>query len=297
MKIVLLTLATILTSLYSFAYRSIFGKHSTQWTIIFSRCTMINGADTFLVEKDTVINGLTYKKIIQNHDYLMLGLMREDTASGKVWNISWADSTEEIPLFDFTLQKGDTFDVRNQNYAGYNEYPPFYDILKEVDSVYYKDGLKHIRFKKVNTHVLPAEPMEFIEGIGSNYSVLMKLMNTCFLDYYQLCTYKDGTKTSYNNLAFNGDCNPTTTVKSVKPDINTTKLYPLPANTFLQIETEEFSINSFELYDLSGKLVLKQTIRSPKQKVDVTELRNGLYMARLIATTGEISNKKVMILH
>jgi len=63
------------------------------------------------------------------------------------------------------------------------------------------------------------------------------------------------------------------------------KLFPNPTNDYFEVSSDQ-KIASVELYDIVGKKVLSTSYTGGKQ-VDVSELRNGLYVVRLIDTQGK----------
>ncbi len=302
MKTILLA-TLLLFSLNSSAYRSIFGKQSTEW-IIHYEAIFTSGFcfDTFYVEKDTIINGLSYKKIIERVPTRCFGgsnyyngAMREDTVAGKVWyrslnyNPMYPDDTLDVLAFDFSLQKGDTFET-------VYTVTPVPDSLKIVDTVYYKNGLKHIQFKK-RTSPFPIyqEPLTLIEGITGTYSPIWKDRRSGIGAFYLLCAYQDGIQMPYSNIWFNGACdNHGISVEHITKQA--VGVAPIPAADFVQINTgEEFKIEKVTLYDMTGKA--RPVTVDDDKKLNVRNLPNGIYTLQLISTTGEYSWLKIMVQH
>jgi len=60
------------------------------------------------------------------------------------------------------------------------------------------------------------------------------------------------------------------------------KVYPNPANDFLNIETIGISISSVEMYNLLGKNVLTQN-NSINNKIDISHLSSGIYLLKVNA--------------
>src|SRR5690606_4658322 len=109
-----------------------------------------NTNDTAYIEKDTVVNGIAYKKVITKSGTSVYGggLLREDVNSGYVWyrdlqpTADPLDTTERI-AFRFDLNVGDTFDISNRE-----RQPGSYPLTDNiVDSVKIVNGLKHIYFR------------------------------------------------------------------------------------------------------------------------------------------------------
>jgi PKD repeat protein len=70
-------------------------------------------------------------------------------------------------------------------------------------------------------------------------------------------------------------------------------LYPLPANDKLTLETNALPI-SFEIYDMTGALVLKGEQNNSPADISISHLPSGIYMIRLIYQ-GKVSRKRILI--
>ncbi len=265
----------LLLSANASAHRSMFGNQSTWWVSQFGTWFMTIYNDTMYVSGDTIVNSINYKKLTSQKYRSTYGLMREDTIAGKVWFKSTyygGDSTDtaEVLSYDFSLQKGDTFNTWNINYGG----PAWYqldDSFKIVDSVYYENGLKHIMFKPFGMDEYTKEPLVMIEGIGCTYGVLWKRTVQAGPSYL-LCAYKDGVQQPYTNVLYNGDCSPPKlSVKPVtgKPAI---EVYPNPATDILHIKGADNC--SIRITNANGVEVLQT---SSVNEIDVSALPAGVY--------------------
>lgn len=275
----------LLFSINSFAYRSIFGQNSTEWYIGYVTCFFTTDSDTFYIKKDTVVNGLQYKKTSNKKlgHYHTNGLLREDTVSGKVWYKSLnehSDSTEKL-LFDFSLQKGDTFDMGGSNY-----FNPLQDSLKTVDTVYYKSGLKYIQFKPCPGK--PDSPFLMIEGVGGTYSIFWKETYDCYYLYGMACSFKDGV-TTY------GNCAPANINFEAKT-ASSVNIYPNPADYKLYISDRHDQVLNIEIFDMQGH-VLKQYSNPREKEMDISNLPPGVYMAIIVLKDGQKLNRKFIINH
>ncbi|MDX2001717.1 MAG: T9SS type A sorting domain-containing protein [Chitinophagales bacterium] len=72
-------------------------------------------------------------------------------------------------------------------------------------------------------------------------------------------------------------------------ELTAVRVYPNPANDLLVIELEQSKEADLVLYDMVGKVMLKQTIRRGSNTIDVSALAEGLYLYRIGETTGKIS--------
>lgn len=70
------------------------------------------------------------------------------------------------------------------------------------------------------------------------------------------------------------------------------KIYPSPAKSYLNINTESFTEKEFILYDILGKIALKAKITN--QSIDISSLKKGIYIAK-ITEGGKTSSRKIII--
>jgi hypothetical protein len=82
----------------------------------------------------------------------------------------------------------------------------------------------------------------------------------------------------------------------VKPLENNIKIYPNPVTQgSFTIETKENRDTKYELYDLSGKLLIpSQKLNSGTNKVSVAGIQSGVYLLKLISEGNTVS-KKIII--
>ncbi|MCH2232422.1 MAG: T9SS type A sorting domain-containing protein, partial [Crocinitomicaceae bacterium] len=79
-------------------------------------------------------------------------------------------------------------------------------------------------------------------------------------------------------------------------DLEKSKLavYPNPSNGVYQISAEE-NIESYKVFDSSGKLVLQEKTNSNFYQLDMTSFNKGLYSIQLTLKSGASQVKKVII--
>ena len=85
--------------------------------------------------------------------------------------------------------------------------------------------------------------------------------------------------------------------KSLIPNF---KIFPNPVNSVLNIQQIHYSeselIESLEIIDLNGSVVLKQSgIYSTQTFLDVSSLKNGIFICRFKSTAGKIHNERFMV--
>jgi hypothetical protein len=271
--IVILTFSSLLGQ-----YKSIFGSESTTWSMILYGICDATTTSKVEVIGDTVINGNNYNVISRyemfsnNHGYL-----REDTTSGRIWFFN-QDLNDELLVVDMSLAVSDTFEIIDYNKEKNKVF---------VDTVFYKNNLKHIRF--LNAHIGICDGggearLDFIEGTGSNAGLFSNIhgFETSMISYL-LCHEKNGVKV-YGNTLFNDTCFveivgiPETTIEPLY------KVYPNPSNKVLFIELLDDQILEFSLliYNSFGEqLVSSNHVNSRSTSIDISNLEAGIFFIRI----------------
>lgn len=281
-------------------YQSIFGNGDgdTKWVFIWHNLS-ISVNDTAFVEKDTVVNGISYKKIAtigKNYGGTGGWLMRENTDSGHVWFRSiklrdpFLDDTTEVLAFRYDLNVGDTFDIGNSEFSSYP------DSFNVVDSIKYIGGLKYIYFKGIYAPFKYNEPFTIIEGIGSNMGILWKHMSpTTMRQQYLLCSYKNSNKTSYVNKYHSGACWIHSDVKTGIERVHDISIYPQPAEKNIWIDNKTTNkITQIQILSQAGKLI--KTVTAPEiTHVEIEEIPAGYYFLKMCTSNGYIINKSIIV--
>ena len=68
-----------------------------------------------------------------------------------------------------------------------------------------------------------------------------------------------------------------------------TKLFPNPTSDILTVHLDRIGLINIRIYDLSGRLVYRaeEALEDNRFFIDMSSLRNGLYMLRLETVNGE----------
>lgn len=306
-RLIILIACFILLSVqptYAQPYQSIFGigdSASTSWVFKYG---VLPGpvVDSAYIEKDTIVNGITYKKLVTdnpNNGYKG-GLLREDVNAGKVWyraihyTMSQYDTVEQV-IFRFDLNVGDTFDISNSYLQG--SYPASWNV---VDSIRYINGLKYIYFKGIYQPLQGGynEPFTIIEGIGSNMGILWKhLYGGSFMaDKYLLCSYKNGQKTSFQNKFYKGACTiKTGDIYGINDKSNTITFFPIPAADKITIKNKTTEkINKVQIISHTGQLV-KEVTSLEITSVEIEDIPAGYYYLKLYTGNGYITVKPMVV--
>ena len=70
------------------------------------------------------------------------------------------------------------------------------------------------------------------------------------------------------------------------------RIYPNPANNFLTITTEDYTIDTgLEILDVNGQLLEKTTMQNSKKTLDISDLESGVYFLKIIDNKYQIQTK------
>ncbi len=149
-------------------------------------CTWSISSSKFTFMGDTLINDITYNKVYFHFGFTELtpealefaGSFREDTATGKSWIIV-PGNTDELLLYDFTLEVSDQIQVSSLGIASFHvlyedgflldEFPLTLTVESVDNLIINNENRKVIKFQdqfNVNQSLI------WIEGIGSNAGLL-----------------------------------------------------------------------------------------------------------------------------
>jgi hypothetical protein len=282
-------------------YRSMFGHDSTNWTVEWANLDMFGAKEVLSVRKDTVIDGLTYKKL----DYLYPGpsgpcFLREDTTTGKVWFRYLRESIhmeEEELAYDFSLNVGDSFNASNMN-TGYDS-----SFIGVVDSVTWKDGRKYIylnyRYYYWNPTEMLYEPITFIEGIGTNMGPAWKQYHGGYRHQYLMCSTLDGEQSSYRNIHYDGDCpeldEPPSSTHEPKGG-NILQVTPNPAYRYVLLSGMTQGRKLVRIFTVEGKCIASHTTTLLEFTLDVEWLHSGLYIVAVEQPGKPATKTKLVII-
>lgn len=210
----------------------------------------------------------------------VVGAIREDTIQRKIY---FHNYTNEIVLYDFTLDVGDTiYYSTNLNYN-----LDYYKVVDSIDSTFVSGQFRKTWFL-TNSYLSMTDI--WIEGIGSvyRYGLLYPNDPDIVLDAsnpYFGCF-------SHDTVIYIDDSNCTGTcpctdwlvkveeVNEINEDIT---IFPNPARNTIIVEfsNDIEAYNCLELLACNGKLIRKIDILSDRIEIDIKELNNGIYFIRL----------------
>jgi len=254
--------------------------------------------DLYFTTGDTVVNALNYKKV----NYISKGYAtgpepainhfftggiynfayRNDSLNKKVY-ILLSDSIHETLWYNFNLNVGDTIKNTYSCVSG----APFQLKVTSIDSVlmcgtYYKSyacNCSGSLYESGGTQYL-------VESIGFTSSFLsINVGNSCTLEPYQIPQTNawsldacPDSLADINQLAAN----------------NYLKIYPNPAQNNFTVEVSTNEKQILNIVDVTGKLVLQQTINS-KTTIDVSNLNAGVYNLNITGNAGVANTHLVLV--
>ena len=112
-----------------------------------------------------------------------------------------------------------------------------------------------------------------------------------------LKSYTDHVKSLYgcDNNGMYGNC--TSPIANdqiqINETINNILVYPNPTNNVLYIKSNQ-QIESICLYDITGKNIIKKQTKNNLNQLDISNLRNGIYVLHLVDENQKITVKQVI---
>lgn len=247
-----------------------------------------------LTEQDTLIEGVTYKKLywFQNSVFNPLtaeciGGLRENSQK-QVFYKGKVDNNGEhwfnIMLYDFSLLEGEKM---NSISDGLQFKVSKIDTIELSGTLRKKFSIVGSVEGSADTYIIGT----WIEGIGNEKGLLydMLRMLTGYQYSYLKCYEHNGV---LEYLAEgDDDCdNPYVGLEDISLENNSITLYPNPTNSEINIESKNI-INSIDIFNSLGQKVYMKTINSKEKSIDVSYLSNGVYVIGLNTDNGLIHKK------
>lgn len=245
------------------SYQPIIASDSTSWDMAHPELFGIVMEQLYTIKyPDSTYSKLFTIGLFPDTNYV--GKIREDAINGKIWYCDIFNSSEKL-IMDMALEIGDTFEI-------------IPGIGSEVDSVFYNEGRKTIRF---NLQTIWDEPVMFIEGVGPNIGVFYPADD--FDRHYAACKYDmDNLVYVNNNNNFN-DCVPNPVGIIDKPKTNNPRIYPIPTASLLLVEMPSNSQTKtvIKIADISGKVLLSEVFFDNNYAINITSFSPGYYIVNL----------------
>lgn len=210
----------------------------------------------------------------------IIGAIREDTLQRKIY---FHNYTDEIILYDFTLDIGDTIYYSTNLYYNLD----YYKVVDFIDSVNVS-GQYRKRWHLTNSYMSMTDT--WIEGIGSVYrygllypndpDLVLDASNPYFGCFsHDTITYMDGSNCY-------GTCPCTdwlVEISEIDKNSDGVNIFPNPTENIVTIEisNENLNYDYIELFTYNGGLVDKFKINSKKLEINMNSLKKGLYYIKL----------------
>ena len=244
------------------------------------------GNSCFIPVELIEVNGKTYSKLsFKPHPYSSYKeiLYREENSR---FYVIPQDSLNEILVYDFNLEVGDTFQV---NWA-WNLSESIDLIVQNVDYITTLDSVSRKRISLENGDYYG----DWLEGIGSlDWVFLMPDYQGSVSGGYNFICHAKEEELIYPYWANEMDCG-LTPIKNIEQKeevyINT---YPNPVINDINVEFNNIEVENLSIFDITGKLIFQKRINRYQNLIKLScELNSGLYIIKLTGINGEIVSQK-----
>ncbi|HCY42795.1 MAG TPA: hypothetical protein DHV48_15845 [Prolixibacteraceae bacterium] len=247
---------------------------------------------------DTLVDGIRYMKALRSDDqqmkkWIIEGFIREETNK----KVFYRDITakEECLLYDFGCKAGDTLFLNC--------------VCREsgflVDSIktFVNDGVARKYFYLTYLKIKTTKEV-WIEGIGSTLGILNGgSFSHCMTGGGEalLCFTEDGIKKYQSPLVSNYCFLNPDIIDGISPEktISEFKVYPNPVSGKLFVQFPAITAENYtlELYSVKGELVKTECVEAFANlcQIDVSSLRNGTYILRVILDSEKYAEEAIVI--
>jgi hypothetical protein len=247
-----------------------------------------------VIHNDTIINSIIYSKVYKisgsdtsihnpsSNDYY--AAIRNDIPNRKVY-VYFKDSLQESLLYDFSKNEGET--IHNFYHGMWLDY-----TISNIDSVLIQGSYrKQFHFSSSGEI--------WIEGIGSRDGLFYPKfpIPTCYCYWILGCVWHNDSLL-YLNPDLLSACYPTK-MDEIKLNNVEITLLPNPAWNKLTIALSDFKtpdeLNLF-IYNEQGQLLLQQNHYQNNTEIDISSLKQGFYIAKILLNDEKYFLKKFMVL-
>ena len=278
-------------------------KAGNKWNYLATAYTTCCGSLTktysLFLSGDTLIDNVNYKKMMCDQigvNYritIYAGAIRENIEEQSVY--FRAKDSEEKKVYSFDYKTGDTIsvDIINSNiktirFAKSVEAYNFGDYTSKkivvCDTTYYESqGEKYSFYYDT-----------WYEGIGSNQMLFEFDENFYNFPFSQkftelLCFWNNDIQIYQSpNFTFCENAEINSDIKEINNSLNIT-IFPNPTKDILNITTD-LEITTIKIYSITGSLLLETNHKT----IDVSKLSNGIFIVKVILSSNEIIEKKII---
>lgn len=267
-----------------------FGAVGSYWMYTHIPHSTPNSGETMIsVEKDTLIDGKTYKILRKKYSHyinstygppqtgdIRFGLMR--IANDSVF-------IDDELILDFNMMLDDSLLV--------NGIAPIQMIVDSigaemVDGIEYKKWYGQ-KLCLVNGYPDPYETFTILEHIGQTDDYLFWNTDNCSIggDHNIFKCYKNGNFTYPSSE----NCAPLLISTTQVNDISGLELFPNPVEDILNISISDFVIKEVAVFDVKGKEILREENNTDNIQINTDNLQRGTYLIQ-IQTKSEVTTRK-----
>ncbi len=249
-----------------------------------------------LTEEDTLIEGLSYKKLYWFTDSVFnplssecIGGLRENEQKQVFYKGSSGYDNEDWRngmLFDFSLSVGDTFYFQS---AGIMEF-----IVGYIDTVEI-EGIPRKQFYLTSIWNPTNLVCKIIEGIGDEFGLLFDIVTRLAIKSTatgELLCYEHNGDLQYMSEYITNCSNPFARLTDIIEEDNSIILYPNPTNKEVNISSESI-INSIEVFNSLGQKVYQVKVKQKEKTLDISSFSKGVYIIGVNTDRGYIRKKLI----
>ncbi len=250
---------------------------------------------------DTVINGTSYKLLkysnnldpIDTISSIVVGYYRIDgqkvfylqdssfvNGSSAMYNSSYFNTGQEILLYDFGIQIGDTFSLSDSTLGN------TIIVLTQIDTIQFSsEVVRRFIFTSSNFGCFTTQYYYWYYGIGSTYGFFPNFY--CFENGITFDCFHENNVDYVFYLQPGDDCMNITLGEDrhVKSDVAT--LFPNPSEGLFSIFSD-FSDGNAIITDLMGKFIISIALSKGNNVVNIQNISSGIYLLKTKAGVEKI---------
>ncbi len=242
------------------------------------------------VSGETVINGKSYKSVINNVNEDINCLVREENGIVYMYSESFND---DVILYDFTLEIGDNFTfLPNNVYCSFYGESPNIPFTAEVINTSVQFIANKNR-KVIEFGFVFENEETWIEGIGSirGFDPIGVVLD--IIDLSELVCFSDDSGTYYFNNATSCD---NTTLGIEDLSIEGIVLYPNPVvnQSILNIPLET-NANKIQIITINGEVIKEEHLNKDYYIINTMDFSSGVYFYQIFDTNKLLKTSKFII--
>lgn len=249
--------------------------------------------DIYFTNGDTIVNNLDYQ-ILDGYHYINRNfLLREEVSEKKVFvTVILPNRVEEFLLYDFSLNVGDSIQIRNPitpffNNAGFFELDSIENVTQD------NQEYRFFHLSPTENNEISSNNIVWIEGMGS-LSIINAPSGVADINGVGKvsCYFKNGNLFYHDPNGWGNNC--TATLSSETNEWNSL-FVTFPEKKQIRVHHAE-TLNQVAWFDISGKLIHTQKINSASTHLfDLHHLNSGFYVMQCFSNQGFYQYFKVVL--